>query len=69
MNLVEHYIKKVYSTKDVTDDYNNHTNDVAIESLLEVDIEYNCYGRTERSIKRFWKSEWDTISKRGYFFG
>ena len=69
MNLLEHYIKQVHNIKDVTNDYNNHTNDVALEPLLEVDLTYDCYGAIQRRTMKFWKNEWDNNIKRGYFFG
>ena len=67
MNLLEHYIKEVHSVNDITDKFEEHCGYKPDEPFLEVDLTYNCYGLEKRCRKSFWKSNWETVKKEGYF--
>ena len=63
MNLLEHYIKEVHFVTDVTNKLAYPTS----EPLYAVDLTYDCYGVTERKVRHFYKSEWDSAREKGYF--
>lgn len=67
MNLLENYIVKIHSVKDVTDDFIKHFGDIPEEPLIKVDFTSTCYGITKRTKKIFLKSEFDIIIQKGYF--
>lgn len=67
MNLLESYIKEIHSVTDVTEGFIKNYGYKPDEPLLEVDLTSICYGITERTKKTFWKSEFETIKKKGYF--
>ena len=47
MNLLENYIVKIHSVKDVTDDFIKHFGDIPEEPLFKVDFTSTCYGITK----------------------
>lgn len=67
MNLLEHYIKEVHSVEDVSNKFEEKSDYPPNEPLLKVDLTYDCYGKVERGIKMFFKSEWDSAREKGYF--
>lgn len=69
MNLLEHYIKEIHSVNDITNQFIKSCGYEPAESLLEVDMTYNCYGVIERNKKTFWKSDFEEVKKHGYFMG
>ena len=72
MNLLENYIEKIISVKDVTKEWEKRMqeedqNYIELDPMLQVAIIVNCYGQTERTTKMFHKSEWDKIQEQGYY--
>lgn len=67
MNLLEHYIEKIYSKEDVTDEFEKKIGHKPHERLYLLDIDVNCYGRKERIKKRFFESELNFAEKNGYY--
>ena len=72
MNLLEHYIEKVISVKDVTKEWEKYIqeedpNFIETDPMLQVAIIVNCYGQTTGTTKMFHKSEWDKIQEQGYY--
>ena len=69
MNLVENYIKKIYSEEDITEEYREQIKKEPSEKLIQVDIEYNCYGSVRRDKMTFIQSMWEEAKRKGYFLG
>ena len=69
MNLLEQYIKKIYSEEDVTDEYIRRVGKAPAERLIKVDVESDCYGNVRREIRTFTKSTWEKAKKNGFFMG
>ena len=69
MNLVENYIKKIYSEEDITEKYREQIKKELSEKLIQVDIEYNCYGSVRRDKMTFLQSMWEEAKRKGYFLG
>ena len=73
MNLLEHYIKKVISVKDVTQEWEKYMqeeedpNFIETDPMLEIKILVNCMGVEEYNILWYHKSEWDKIQEQGYY--
>lgn len=67
MNLLEHYIEKIYSEKDITLKYMKNMGKIPSEPIIEVDLEYNCYGNIKRNIQIFSESAWKETKEKGYF--
>lgn len=63
MNLLENYIKHIYSTEDVypilSDKKKHH--------IVVVDIDIVCYGSMKRIRRNFFEQEWETAKKNGYY--
>ena len=57
MNLLEHYIKEIHSVKDITNKFTERAGYEPGESLLEVDLTYDCYGVVERGKMIFFGSQ------------
>ena len=73
MNLLEHYIKKVISVKDVTQEWEKYMqeeedpNFIETDPMLQISMIINCYGQTKETTKMCHKSEWDKIQEQGYY--
>lgn len=73
MNLLEHYIEKIISVKDVTQEWEKYMqvtedpNFVETDPMLEINILVNCMGVEEYHILWYHKSEWDKIQEQGYY--
>ena len=72
MNLLEYYIEKIISVKDVTKEWEKYMqeedpNYIELDPMLQVEIIVNCYGQTTGTTKMFHKSKWDKIQKQGYY--
>lgn len=67
MNLLEHYIKEIYSEKDISEDFKNVVGKEPHEPLIEVDVLYDCYGSEERRTLSFFKSKLEEAKEKGYF--
>lgn len=58
MNLLEHYIVKIYSEETQVHDG---------ITFVEVDMDIDCWGRKERVKKLFGFTEWEYAKKKGYY--
>lgn len=67
MNLLEHYIKEIHSIQDVTNRFMENVGHMPHEPLYKIDLTYNCYGKIERDVKHFFKTEWEDVREKGYF--
>lgn len=67
MNLLEHYIKKVYSIEDVTKEYEKAVGRKLEQPALKVTMQVNCYGTEEKTTQYFLQKEWEHVSKQGYY--
>lgn len=67
MNILEHYIEKIYSKKDITEEYRKKVNNSITEKYYVVDIKYDCYGSISRDKKIMSKSEYNDMIEKGYF--
>ena len=68
MNLLEHYIEKVISVKDVTKEWEEYViEENPNDLMLEVKMLVNCCGRIKETIKWFRKSELEKIKEQGYY--
>ena len=66
MNLVEIYLKEVYSVKNYVpkwaDEFPNRT-------FVLVNAKWNCYGHEYVKENLFNSYEWESIKKNGYYLG
>lgn len=62
MNLLEHYIKHIYSEKEIhlVWDGKKHT-------LIVVDMDIDCYGREEKVQEHFFPEDWEHIKEQGFY--
>lgn len=67
MNLVEHYIEKVFSETDVTKEFKKGNGYAPHERIYLIDMDVNCYGVKERVQKYFFESELISAKKNGYY--
>lgn len=72
MNLLEHYIEKVISVKDVTKEWEEYIqeeepNFVETDHMLEIKMIVNCYGSIQETTQWFHKTVWDKIQEQGYY--
>lgn len=67
MNLLEHYIKKIISEEDCTDDYERSIGRKPRFPCIKVVAEINCYG-IEETVTNYWlQPDWEEAKKRGYY--
>ena len=64
MNLLEIWIKHIYSEEEVHPVFNGIE-----QTLIKVDVDTECYGVEERVINYFTKEEWELAKALGYWFG
>lgn len=67
MNLLEHYIEKIYSETDVTKEFEEKVGYKPHERLYLLDMDVKCYGRRERVHKRMFESELKFAKTNGYY--
>lgn len=69
MNLLENYIEKIYSEKDVTEEFDKRISQRCNpnEKVFILDMEVNCYGRKERVKRYFYESELKEAKAKGYY--
>lgn len=67
MNMLEHYIDKIYSETDVTEEFKKKIGHEPHERLFLVDMSVNCYGVTERIQKRMFEKELSIAKQNGYY--
>lgn len=67
MNLVEHYIEKVFSETDVTKEFEQRNGYTPHEKIYLIDMDVNCYGVKERVQRCFFESEFISAKKNGYY--
>ncbi len=69
MNILEQYIKEVYSVEDVSKEAEKHGIPVGNDRMLCVRMRVDCYGSKFDVEKIFRASEWEDVKKKGYFMG
>ena len=67
MNLLKQYIVKVYSVKDVTNEYVKTIGRQLEQPALKVTMKINCYGTEEKTTQYFLQKEWEHALKQGYY--
>lgn len=72
MNLLEHYIEKIFSVEDVTKEWEEYMkeedpNFVETDHMLEIKMIVNCYGSIQETTQWFHKTVWDKIQEQGYY--
>ena len=67
MNLLEHYVEKIYGVEDVTKEFEERIDHAPHEKLYEVDMDINCYGVKKRVKKRLFEKEYLFMKKNGYY--
>ena len=63
MNLLEHYVEKIYSVEDVTKEFEEKIGYAPHEKLYKVDMDINCYGVK----KSMFEKEYLFMKKNGYY--
>lgn len=64
MNVLECYIKNVYSITDVTDSCTWYEGD---DPMFLIHLKYDCYGDRHDRTMCFTAGEWEEVKQRGYF--
>lgn len=72
MNLVEHYIRRIISATDISDQYEKEMkkydpNYELKEAMYEVKLEYDCYGHIDECTEWWKKSYYIEVLEKGYF--
>ena len=67
MNLLEHYIDKIYSETDVTKEFAERIGHTPHDRLFLVDMDINCYGVKERIQKHMFEKELNFAKENGYY--
>lgn len=69
MNLLENYIEKIYSEKDVTEEFDKKRiqRRNPNEKVFLLDMEVNCYGQKERVKKYFYEGDLKEVKAKGYY--
>ena len=67
MNLLEHYILKIYSKKDVTKQYEKSVGKKLDEKLYEVEMKVDCYGSVETVKRIMGENEFAEAERKGYY--
>ena len=64
MNLLEIYIKHIYSEKEVHPVFDGKTIDIVL-----VDMDTDCYGSKMRMVRDFLKEDWEKAKAQGFWMG
>jgi hypothetical protein len=69
MNLLENCIEKIYSEKDVTEEFDKKISQRRDpnEKVFLLDMEVNCYGRKERVERYFYEGDLKEAKAKGYY--
>lgn len=67
MNLLEHYIKEVYSEKDITKEFEEKVGRKPVDPMVEVKMRVDCYGRVEDTTQIFFLPKWQEAQQKGYY--
>lgn len=67
MNLLEHYVKEIYSETDISEEYERKTGEKLSEKMFCIDVLVDCYGVRTRSKEIFMESELKRIKERGFY--
>lgn len=67
MNLLEHYIKEVYSVEDITEEFKRNAGHAPCRPMVKAKMRVNCYGIEEDTESTFFADEWETAQKQGYY--
>ena len=66
MNLLEHYIKEVYSIEDITEEFKKKVGHSPCRPMVKVKMRVNCYGREEDTESTFFVDEWEEAKQKDY---
>ena len=66
MNLLQVWIKEIYSEVDVTDEY-KYAPYWHGEKMIRVTMLTDCWGNKETIVRQFTAEKWESIKKQGYF--
>lgn len=67
MNLLEHYVEKIYSVEDVTKEFARKIGNIPHEKLYKVDMDINYYGVKARVKKNMFEKEYLFMKENGYY--
>lgn len=68
LNLLEHYVKRIYSIKDITGRVKEHIDKPdLLTKYYEVDMDVVCYGVNERVKEIFTDEGLDELKNRGFY--
>ena len=67
MDLIQHYIDKIYSETDVTKEFAERIGHEPHDRLILVDMDTDCYGHKERVQKRMFEKELNAAKEDGYY--
>lgn len=67
MNLLEHYVEKIYSEKEITQEFEEKTKIETHEKVYLVDMDVNCCGVIERVQKDMFETEYKLMKQNGYY--
>lgn len=67
MNLLEHYVEKIYREEDVTEDFKDESWYKPNEKVYLLDMDVVCYGMKQRVQKIFFETEYLSMKQNGYY--
>lgn len=67
MNLLEHYIEKIYSETEITEEFAKEIGHKPHERLFKLDMDISCYGHKERVKTILFESELKQAKENGYY--
>lgn len=67
MDLLEHYIKEVYSVEDITEEFKKKVGYSPCRPMVKVKMRVNCYGIVEDTEHTFFADEWEEAKQKGYY--
>lgn len=67
MNLLEHYIEKIYNETEITEEFEKAIGYKPYERYFIVEMDIDCYGHKERVKKSLFESELKQAKENGYY--
>lgn len=67
MNLLQHYIKEIYSVEDFTEEFKRKVGHLPCRPMVKVKMKINCFGREEDTEGTFFIDEWEKAKRQGYY--
>ena len=69
MNILEHYIEKIISEEDCTEEYARAIGRQPEYPVIKVVMDIDCYGSTSTVTEHWLQPEWEKIKAQGYYMG